>query len=715
MGKISGARTAAVPALIGLGLSSTTALAQIMAARPTSVEEIEVTAKRLDTARQAIQPSLGANQFQFDQSALAKLPLGLDISFDKVLLQAPGVTQDSYGQIHIRNEHGNVQYRLNGITLPEGTDGFGNVIDTAIAEKVVVLTGALPAQYGYRTAGVVNIDTQSGSLEPETEIGVRAGSNDQREVSARTSGGDEKFNYFLTARYLANNLGVNNPTGASSAIHDDTEQVKTFGYLSGIVTTNLRASLIFGSFDGRYQIPNVPGAASNYSYLNQTSFDSSKLNQRQRESTRFGVAALQGSWSEWEIQGAVFARSSATKFTPDIAGDIIFNGSADHTVAESTAGGVQLDALYRIADKHNLRGGVFASVERTQTALNSLVLPSDVFGNQLGTVPISIYDKAAKTGYLYGVYLQDEWSLTDKLTLNYGLRFDGVDAYTKETQLSPRINLNYEADELTSLHAGFARNFTPPPQELVAGRTLAQYANTVKASEVTQNDPVRAERENYYDVGITRKLFGVATLGLDGYYKRKKNLLDEGQFGESLINSPFNYQTGKVYGVEASTTLELGAFSAYANGAYGHETGRNIISSQFFFGRDELDYIAHHFISTDHSQTWTASGGFAYRIEHALGLATFSADMVYGSGLRKAPDQGSLPPNGAHLPAYTQVDLGISNNFSGAGWLTGTTVSLDAVNLLDKVYRLRDGTGVGVGAPQFGPRRAISIGISRRF
>ncbi len=715
MAKNSGAWAAAAPVIFGLGLTSTTALAQIMAARPTSVEEIEVTAKRLDTARQAIQPSLGANQFQFDQSALTKLPLGLDLSFDKVLLQAPGVTQDSYGQIHIRNEHGNVQYRLNGITLPEGTDGFGNVIDTAIAEKVVVLTGALPAQYGYRTAGVVNIDTQSGHVEPETELGLRAGSNDHREVSARTSGGDDTFNYFLTARYLTNNLGVNNPTGASNALHDDTEQVKTFGYLSGILSSNVRASLIFGSFDGRYQIPNVADAAPAYTYLNQSSFDSTKLNQRQREATRFGVAALQGSWTSWDIQGAVFARTSTTKFTPDIAGDIIFNGSADHTLSDAMAGGAQIDALYRLTSTHNLRGGIFASAERTQTTLNSLVLPADESGSQTSSIPIAIYDKAAKTGYLYGLYLQDEWSITDRLTLNYGLRYDGVDAYTKETQLSPRINLNFEANELTSIHLGFARNFTPPPQELVAGRTLSKFANTVRATEVIQNDPVRAERENYYDIGITRKMFGFATLGIDGYYKDKKNLLDEGQFGESLVNSPFNYQKGKVYGVEASATLELGAFSAYANGAYGHETGRNIISSQYFFASNELDYIANHFISTDHSQTWTASGGLAYRIEHGLGLATLSADIVYGSGLRKGPDQGDLPPNGAHLPAYQQVDLGISNNFSGRTWLNGTTVSLDVVNLLDQVYRLRDGTGVGVGAPQFGPRRAISIGINRRF
>jgi len=119
-------------------------------------------------ARQS-SPGLGANQFQFDRDSLARGPQGLDLAFDKVLLQAPGVTQDSSGEVHIRNEHSNVQYRLNGVLRCPGADGFGNVVDTAIANKVVLLTGALPAQYGFRTAGIVDITTASGTFDTQNE------------------------------------------------------------------------------------------------------------------------------------------------------------------------------------------------------------------------------------------------------------------------------------------------------------------------------------------------------------------------------------------------------------------------------------------------------------------------------------------------------------------------------------------------------------------
>ena len=129
------------------------------------LEEIVVTAKRLDTARDAISPSLGASDYVIDRQAIANTPQGADSGFNQVLLQAPGTSQDSFGQLHIRNEHANLQYRINGIILPEGISGFGQALDTRFADSIDLITGTLPAQYGYRTAGVVDIKTKSGAFD----------------------------------------------------------------------------------------------------------------------------------------------------------------------------------------------------------------------------------------------------------------------------------------------------------------------------------------------------------------------------------------------------------------------------------------------------------------------------------------------------------------------------------------------------------------------
>ena len=76
-------------------------------ARPTK-PGIVITGRRLDVARDLITPSLGASQYTFDKEALEKQPGGTNLTLNKSLLQAPGVVQDSYGVIHVRNEHANL-------------------------------------------------------------------------------------------------------------------------------------------------------------------------------------------------------------------------------------------------------------------------------------------------------------------------------------------------------------------------------------------------------------------------------------------------------------------------------------------------------------------------------------------------------------------------------------------------------------------------------
>ena len=199
-----------------------------------SQEEIVVTAKRLDTARDAIAPSLGASDYVIDRKALENTPQGVDTSFNQVLLQAPGVSQDSYGQIHIRNEHANLQYRINGVILPEGISGFGQALDPRFADSIDVITGTLPAQYGYRTAGVVDIATKSGAFDSGGEVSLYGGSRGTFEPSFTATGSSGAFNYYVSGSYLQNDLGVENPTASANAIHDHTTQAHGFAYLSYI-------------------------------------------------------------------------------------------------------------------------------------------------------------------------------------------------------------------------------------------------------------------------------------------------------------------------------------------------------------------------------------------------------------------------------------------------------------------------------------------------
>ncbi|HVI61459.1 MAG TPA: ligand-gated channel, partial [Bradyrhizobium sp.] len=87
----------------------------------------------------------------------------------------------------------------------------------------------------------------------------------------------------------------------------------------------------------------------------------------------------------------------------------------------------------------------------------------------------------------------------------------------------------------------------------------------------------------------------------------------------------------------------------------------------------------------------------------------FSASMIYGSGLR------SGFANTDHLPSYNQVNMGVSHDFYIVAPNKPTTLRFDVVNVFDKIYEIRDGSGIGVFAPQFGPRRAFYFGISQKI
>jgi len=694
--------------------------AQSSSSRPQ--DSIVVTGRRLDVARDAITPSLGASQYTFNREALEKQPGGTNLSLNKSLLQAPGVTQDSYGTVHIRNEHANLQYRLNGVIVPEAISGFGTTFDPRIASSIQLITGTLPAQYGYRTAGVINFKTQSGLLENGGEIGAYGGSFGWFEPSAMLRGSSGDLSYFVSGSYLRNDIGIENPLPTHTPIHDRTTQIRPFAYVSDVLSPSSRIAVFAGSFIGHFEIPNVTGVQQGFDVNGVNTFDAAKLDQNQREITHYGVATYQYAGDTLNFQVAPFIRYSQTKFTTDPNhGDVILNGFADAARLSSLASGVQADGSQQLGANHTLRFGFFFQNEHTTSTVVSTVLPSNDCGadpdcvvTPTSNVPFAITDQSRKSGQLYGIYLQDEWKLTPTLTLNYGARYDMVRAFTRESQLSPRANLVWNATPLTTVHLGYARNFTPPPQELISPATVTLFNTTTKQSQVRFGEPVKAEREHYFDGGVEQRIKGGFKIAVDAYYKLKRNLLDEGQFGSSLVLSPFNYAKGYAWGVELSGNYMQGPLDLYANVARGDEKAKDIVSAQYFFAPDELAYIANHYIYTDHSQKVTASGGASYTIKDGLGTLVPTADFVYGSGLR-TDDPNGIVPNGGELPSYWVFNAGIAQKFTGPGALKGLTVRADVLNLFDRKYRLRSGSGVGVGAPQWGQRRGFFIGVTKAF
>jgi outer membrane receptor protein involved in Fe transport len=679
---------------------------------------ITVTATRLDEARSSILPSLGATTYDFSQRTISNIPQGENAPLNQVLLRAPGVVQDSFGQIHVRGDHGNVQYRLDGVQLPEGLSLFNNILATRYANQMSLLTGALPAQYGLHTAGVVDITVKSGTTDPGAEVSITGGSRDYSQPAFSYGGRTGAIDYFAAGQYIHNGLGIENPTSSFSPIHDDTDQWYGLAKITGIVDENTRLSFIGGGASSRFQIPNVPFQTANFAVNGQTDFNSSILDQRQWEKSYFAIASLQKSYQDVNFQLSGFARYSSLSYQPDQFGDLAFNGIAPWTKRTSFATGVQGDGSWKALDKHTVRGGFLVQRERATsfTQGNTLPLvPSDPADPTSDLVPsdqpLGFTDGSDLTGWTYSVYLQDEWRIVPTVTVNFGLRFDAINGATQENQFSPRINVVWQPDEMFTFRVGYSRYFTPPPLIQVSASSIATLAGTVAAPEVTTNDPVRAERADYFDVGVTAKPLRGLTVGLSAYYKIAQNLLDEGQFGAPISLTSFNYANSIVKGVEFNASYDEGPWSVYFNGAYGSGIGTNINSAQFNFGQAELAYIANNYIALDHSQGWTMSSGGAYTFNPDKDWATrVSADMLFGSGLRTSV----VTPNDLSLPGYAIVNASLVQKVP-IGLGKGTQIRFDVINLFDNSYQIRDGAGVGVGAPQFGQRRAFLLGLAQKF
>jgi outer membrane receptor protein involved in Fe transport len=730
--------------MLRIALLTCAASAALLAAAPAvaqqATESVTVTAEKLAAARNGIQTQTGASTYTVTAKEIQNQPGGDNAQLNSVILQMPGVAQDSFGQLHVRGEHNGLQYRLNGIILPEGISVFGQTLDPRLAESVRLITGALPAEYGNRTAGIIDIQTKSGVFDNGGVVSMYGGSHSTLSPSVAYGGSSGHFNYFVSGDYTTNTLGIESPDGSNDPRHDRTQQYHGFLFMQDILDQNSSVTAVLGTSNAIFQIPNQVGLqppgldgivglgpqnpGSGNFVLNAngaTGFASENLDERQREITHYGIFSYLHSAGSLDYQVSAFGRYSSLFFTPgNNVGDILYNGLAQTAYKRDVAYGLQAEGAWHGWASHTIRFGVLYQADDTLSRTTSRVLTTAPGGPGIGNpnplctdpaqtcqtsaVPLTIPDNGSKHGYNYGLYAQDEWALTDKITINYGLRYDAFAAFDKENQLSPRVNGVWKPTETTTVHAGYARYFSPPPFELVASQTVSRFDNTTAAGSGGLNDTPRAERADYFDLGMEQKLGSDWTVGLDSFYKMSKNLVDEGQFGAPIILTPFNYAAGRQYGGELTLSYTHGAFSSYANASYERAVGKNINSSQFQFDPGDLAYIAGHYIPLDHQQIFSLSAGASYTWDKTH----FSADLLYGTGLRK----DGATPNGDSVPAYVTVNFGISQDFS-VMHVKGLTARFDILNAFDEIYTIRDGTGIGVGAPQFGARRGFFVGLSK--
>ena len=684
----------------------------------TALPEVVVTARRLNAERNEIETQTGASTYTIDSEAISATPGGENVQLNQVLLQAPDVVQDSFGQLHVRADHNDLQYRLNGVILPEGISVFSQTLSPRLISSLSLITGALPAEYGLRTAGIIDLTTNSGLLQPGGYISMYGGSHNTFQPAAEYGGSSGSFSYYVTGDYKEDDLGIESPDASANPLHDHTTQGHAFAYLEDILDSSNRLSLILGSSDDEFQIPNQHGLQPTLGLdVNGVSdFLSNDLNESQHELAQYAILSWQHSQGDFNWQSSLSARYTSLHFAPDWVGDLLYNGIAQNAFKDDTAIGWQTDSSYKVNAAHTVRAGFYLQHDSSESFTTSQVLPINAAGMQTSNVPLTIADNGTQAQEIESAYLQDEWQVWEPLTLNYGLRFDHYSAYSSGSQLSPRINFVWNLGSGTTVHGGYSRYFTPPPFELIGAETFTKFAGTtaLPPGSVTLDTAPIAERANYYDFGVQQKLLNNA---LD---PRGRQLL-------RAVAAPD--RRGTVRRTDHPHAVQLPLRTHRRPGAHRQlhraellRLREHLLPGRARQGRRVLAVQLHAAAARLHPGQLhppgsRGAGGGLRRRSPTCGSARVSAPiMLFDTGLRddRVLADGFVIPNGDHTPSYTQVNLGVSHDFvlPRTGPLT---VRFDVINVLDEVYQIRSGTGVGVFAPQYGPRRGLFGGVSWAF
>ena len=276
----------------------------------------------------AIQYKASSETYQVSRKDVEILPRGNNNTVADVLLTVPSVSYGALGQTHIRQDHANQQFRIDGVPIPEGVSStFTDVISPRMWERADIILGGMEAQYGNKTALVVDITSKSGTKPGFGSFQGFGGSNQTVTPSFEYGGTvGEKFRYYVLNSYTTTNRGIEPPTLGHSVFHDQSERTQT--YLRGDYQQDNRNSFswIFLNAVAKYQIPTIPGLGVNQDVLpllqaQDPTFSppaSQAVNQNQKENSQYTHLVWRHDVNASNFfQFAGFLRNSSANFSTD--------------------------------------------------------------------------------------------------------------------------------------------------------------------------------------------------------------------------------------------------------------------------------------------------------------------------------------------------------------------------------------------------------------
>jgi outer membrane receptor protein involved in Fe transport len=667
-----------------------------------------------------IQYKASSETYSISRKEIEELPRGNNVELQDVLVTIPGASYGSLKQVHIRQEHANLQLRIDGVPIPDTVSStFSDVISPRAWERADIILGGMEAQYGNRTAAVLDITTKSGTKPGFGSVQMLGGSNRTLNPSFEYGGTiGEKFRFYVLNSHTATNRGIEPPTLGHSIFHGQSERNQTFIRGDYQLDNSNNFSWVFLNSVAKYQIPTLPGQELDPSGTvlpllqasrpGFTPVASQAIDENQKENNQYGHMVWRhdvNSSNFFSLSG--YVRQTRATFRTDPFNLLAYTAdpaepfSAASQDRNAYSGGVRMDHTY-IPNKE-IKAGF--QVDRTQ-AVNKTRLftfADDGAGNPTGNV-LGLNADNRLIGYRQEFWIQDQWSPNDRWTFNLGVRADVVQYQRDEAQISPRVGITYKADPSNVFHVFYGRQFTPPNLEAISFAKL-NTGGTKAAPEDTTNNTVRAERAHYFEVGSYHALTSWATVQLTGYYKLANYLADAGQFGTTPLLNYFAFERGWTRGIDGALKLQItDNLTARGNVAWGQCKGYGLQSGHTLLEAAEIaDINSKGGVHCDHQQTLTSSAIVAYRF---LERTTLTGQTLFASGLRTAEEGGKT--NSTHSPSYTVYNLSLTHVIPMPWDNQKLLLGFDVMNLLDQQYFINRGEGsIGLGVSHAGMPRSF--------
>jgi outer membrane receptor for ferrienterochelin and colicins len=661
----------------------------------------------------AIQYKASSETYQLSRKDIEALPRGNNNDVYDVLLTIPSVIYGGLKQTHIRQDHANQQFRIDGIPIPDTVSGsFADIVPPRAWERADIILGGMEAQYGNKTAIIVDITSKSGTKPGFGSVQVFGGSNETVNPSIEYGGAiGEKIRFYLLSSYVTTNRGIEPPTLGKTNDHNQSEKNNT--YLRGDYQHDNRnnVSWIFLNSVAKYQIPTIPNLEANSDVLallpGFTPNASQSVDQFQKENNQYSQLVWRHDVNANHFFGlGLYFRRGVADFQTDPLNALAY---ADDVNTAQTAsqqrvaysGGARFDYTW-VPDSHHLVKTGF-QFDYTRANNTAQIFAFDTSsGAPVG--PVITREASNQTIQTrQEFWVQDQWSLNDHWTFNLGVRGDAIQGFYNEGQVSPRVGVTYKHNQSNVFHAYYGRLFTPPNVEQVAVTQLNTQNTTAAPDNPTGFRP-RAERSHYFEVGSYHALHRKATLELTAYYKLAHYLSDAGQFGSTPLLNFFAFEQGWQRGIDGALKVQFtDNFTGRGNVAWGQCKGYGLQSGQYLLDQGEInDITSPGGVFCDHSQLITSSAVLSYRLWERTAL---TGQMLYGSGLRTS--EPGAKTNSSHEDSYTVYNASITHTIPLPWHGQKMLLGFDVINLFDQQYFINRGEGsIGLGIAHAGMPRS---------